>query len=91
MVIADSLSMLAAGLAMAVDILVSGQGFKLSILVRLAGRVYFTGLEPASSPYKALLVSLWPAVLYESVFRPNVATMMTGPLIKTLKGGLRPP
>ncbi len=55
---------------MALDVLVSGGGLKLSASLLLAENVCLRGLEDASgsSCYNALPAILGPAVLYEGIF-----------------------
>ena len=86
--VADSPCILAAGLAMALDVLVSGGGVKLFVSLLLAEFVYLEGLEDASgqSSYKTLPAILGPAVLFETIFYPSGAAIMNGPLIKTHRG-----
>ena len=74
---------------MALDVLVSGGGLKLSASLLLAENVCLRGLEDASgsSCYNALPAILGPAVLYEAIFYPSRAAMMTGPLNIMQRGG----
>ena len=75
---------------MVLDVLVFDGRIKLACTALLAHHLFTSSLSPGYSFNGAHHLSMWPAILLDCFLHPDAAALMTGPLIKSYRGGLPP-